>query len=185
MYRMNKRNTDRAAVLLTQENKLFHTNDLALLWGMENRNTLYTTIKRYLQKGILFPIHKGFYAVVPLNKINPILLGMGLLHQYGYLTTESVLIEEGLIHQDIGYITYVSSISKRFNIGNEKFLVRKMQDRYLYQTEGIIDGGEYKKATPERAIADLLYFNPSYHIDERQLIDWEKVKFIQKEVGFR
>ena len=35
-------------VLLKQDQKVFHTQDLALLWGIINKNTLYTTIKRYL-----------------------------------------------------------------------------------------------------------------------------------------
>ena len=65
MYKINK--------LLQAPTKLFHTQDLALLWGISNRNTLYTQIKRYVQKSILHPIHKGFYATV-----NPDRIGFGL-----------------------------------------------------------------------------------------------------------
>jgi len=56
MYKINK--------LLAAKQEVFHTNDLALLWDIRNRNTLYTTIKRYVAKGTLIPIHKGLYARV-------------------------------------------------------------------------------------------------------------------------
>lgn len=37
MYRIDK--------LLKANQKLFHTKDIYLLWGITNKNTLYTTIK--------------------------------------------------------------------------------------------------------------------------------------------
>jgi len=39
-------------------------------------------------------------------------------------------------------------------------------------------------ATLERAAADMLYFNPKYHFDVRESIDFKKVETIQKEVGY-
>ena len=63
MYRINN--------LLKQKNELYQTQDLGLVWGIAKRNTLYTTIKRYEQRGILIPIHKGFYSTIPLDQINP------------------------------------------------------------------------------------------------------------------
>jgi len=44
MYRINE--------LIKLDRKIFHSNDLAIAWGISNKNTLYTTIKRYVQKGI-------------------------------------------------------------------------------------------------------------------------------------
>jgi len=171
-------------VLLKQDRKLFHTKDLALLWRIDNLNTLYTTIKRYVQKGILTPIHKGFYATVPVDQIDPMELGMGYLHQYAYVSTESVLFDHGVIFQKSDYITLVGQISKKFMIGNSHYLVRKMADVYLFQTTGITANMKgIRTATLERAVADILYFNSHYHFDNRRAVDWLGVKKIQKEMN--
>ncbi len=176
MYRIN--------ILLKQKRKLFHTRDLALLWGNPAPNTLYTTIKRYVQKGILISVHKGFYSVMPLSKIDPVALGISYIHTYAYLSLESILIKEGIMFQAGENITLVSNVSKKFSVGSNKYLVRRMKDEFLYNTSGII-GNYIRKATPERAVADMLYFNPSFHFDNPKAIDWQKVKQIQKEVGYR
>lgn len=171
--------------LIKQERKLFHTKDLALIWGIENTNTLYTLIKRYVKRGVLTPIHKGFYSTVPLEKINPIVLGISFLHHFAYLSCEYILSQEGVIFQQSSYITLVSSISKKFAVGNHQFLVRKMRDESLYNPSGIEKESNYQKAGLERAVADLLYFNPHYHFDNPKNIFWKKVKSIQEEVGFK
>lgn len=172
-------------ILLKQEQKLFHTNDLALLWGLKNLNTLYTTIKRYVQKGILFRIHKGFYSTVPPAEIDPRRLGVGFLHAFTYLSCESVLASAGVIFQEGKYFTLVADVSRKFNVGGAGFLVRKMKDEFLYQSAGILEESEVKTASPERAVADMLYFQPAYYFDNPAAVDWVKVKKIQKEVGFK
>src|SRR3989337_2417083 len=60
MYKIDK--------LIKSGENLFHTNDLALLWQTANRNTLYTTIKRYTDKGILIPVQKGLYFTISGNQ---------------------------------------------------------------------------------------------------------------------
>lgn len=172
MYRIDR--------LLKLNEKLFHTQDLALIWGIKNKNTLYTTIKRYVQKGILIPIHKGFYSTVSLEKIDPVRLGIGYLHTFAYLSCESVLIKEGVIFQKENYITLVSSVSKKFSIGGHNFLVRKMKDEFLYNDCGIEEKEGIKTASLERAVVDILYFNPNYYFDNPRKINWKKVKKIEK-----
>jgi len=172
----------RIDTLLKQDKKLFHTSDLALLWQIKIPNTLYTTIKRYVQKGILSRIHKGFYSTVPIEKLNPVELGIGCLHNFAYLSTESILQENGVIFQTSDYITLVSNTSKKFTVGAYSYLVRKMKDEFLYQSVGVIERDSIRAATLERAVVDLLYFNPSFHFDNRKIINWKSVKKIQKEV---
>lgn len=172
-------------ILLKQNRALFHTNDLALLWNIPNRNTLYTTVKRYVKKGVLHRIHKGFYATRPLGNIDPVQLGVSYLHTYAYLSTESVLNKEGIIFQKIGYLTLLSTVSKKFTVGNHSFLVRKLKDDFLYKSAGIDEKNGVKIAHTERAAADLLYFNPRYHFDHPNKINWKRVREIQKEVGYR
>lgn len=176
MYRIIELNrTDR---------KIYHSNDLALLWKIANKNTLYTTIKRYVQKGVLVPIYKGLYATVPISQLDPMEIGKAIIHRYTYLSTESVLAQEGIISQITYAHTFVSSISKRVSVGDISFRFRKLKDEYLFNPAGILNRGGNLIATPERAVADMLYYNPKTHFDFSESIDWGKVKEIQKEIGY-
>jgi predicted transcriptional regulator of viral defense system len=176
--------TNKSSILLKDGRCLYHVQDLAVLWNINNSNTLHTTISRYIRRGVLNNIYKGFYSTKPLSEINPLLLGLTSIHRYGYLSTESVLIEEGVIFQDIKYITIVSNISKRFQINKNNFLVRKMQEVYLKNKTGVLLKNGIRRATLERAVADLLYFNPDYYLDNTKNINWKKVKEIQKIIGY-
>lgn len=176
MYRINK--------LLGQNQKLYHTNDLAILWGIKNRQTLYMTISRYLDRGILFHVYKGLYAVVPISDLDPIELGKAIIHRYTYLSTESVLAQAGIISQIVYDYTFVADCSKRIQVADWSFRFRQMKDEYLYHPSGISGHESGLTATPERAVADILYYNPQYHFDVPGLINFDKVRAIQEEVGY-
>jgi hypothetical protein len=152
MYRINE--------LIKVDRKIFHSNDLALLWNITNKNTLYTTIKRYLQKGVLIPIHKGLYSTVPLSQLDPLDLGKAIIHRYTYLSTESVLVQAGVIAQATYAYTFVSNQPKKVSIGTLWFLFRQLKEVYLNNPIGILNQNGVFSATTERAAADMLYFNP-------------------------
>ena len=177
-----KKHMNKIAILLKQNRNMFHTADLALLWKIDNKNTLLTTIKRYVRKKVLYRVHKGFYTTMPIVEIDPIELGLGYLHRYAYISTESVLSEAGIINQEINKITFVSSVSKKFELSGREYVARKMVDKYLYNDVGVRKMGNVNKASVERAVVDLLYFNPKAFIDNKQLVDWDKVKEIKKEM---
>ena len=176
MYRLSE--------LIQLDRKVYHSNDLAILWDIPNKNTLYTTIKRYVQKGLLIPIYKGLYSTVPLSQLNPLELGKAIIHRYTYLSTESVLAQAGIIAQTTYAYTFVSSLSKKVTVDSISFRFRKLKDEYLYNPVGIINQSGNFVATTERAVADMLYFNPRYHFDFPENIDFEKVKRIQEDVGY-
>ncbi len=183
--RMLTNKTDnRIKILLEDGRSIYHTQDLAVLWRISNENTLYKTISRYIKKGLLKSIHKGFYSTLPIEKLDPFYLGVMALKRYGYVSTESILKENGVIFQDIKYITLVSDISKRMKIKYYSFLVRKMKEDYLYNPAGILFSGSIAKASLERAVADMLYFNPHYYFDNEKSIDWKKVKEIKNTIGY-
>jgi hypothetical protein len=176
MYKLKK--------LIRSDRYIYHTNDLAILWNITNKNTLYTTIKRYVQKGVLIPIYKGLYSTVPVSELDPLALGRAFIHRYTYLTTESVLAHAGIISQPTYAYTFVSSLSKKMSVGSFSFLFRKLKDKYLFNSTGIINNDSNFIATTERAVADMIYFNPKYHFDFVESIDFEKVQQIQKEIGY-
>jgi hypothetical protein len=177
MYRINE--------LVSLDRKLFHTNDLATLWGISNRHNLYMTITRYIDRGVLFPIYKGLYAIVPLSYLDPLDVGRAIIHRYTYLSTESVLAQAGIISQAVYDYTFVSDRSKRVSVGPWSFRFRKLRDEFLYHPAGIIDRDGLLIASAERAVADMLYYNPRYHFDGSAIIDFEKVKLLQAEIGYR
>jgi hypothetical protein len=48
---------------------------------------------------------------------------------------------------------------------------------------GLTLRGSIYQATPERAVVDLLYFNPHAHLDAPKLCDWRRVRAIQRALG--
>ena len=176
MYRINE--------LVKFDRKLYHTNDLAVLWGIANKNTLYTTIKRYVQKGILIPVYKGLYSTIPLSSLNPLELGKAIVHGYTYLTTETVLSQAGIISQAVYDYTFAANLSRHVSVGQWSFRFRQLKNDYLYHPGGITNQNGMFIASTERAVADMLYFNPKYHFDVPQAIDFDTVKTIQKEIGY-
>lgn len=160
MYNINKQN-----MLFTSGQKLFHTQDLALLWGITNKNTLYTTIKRYIKRDILFKVIKGLYSTVPISKIDKYILGSALIHRFCYISCETVLVSTGVINQDIIPVTFVSSISLRISFNGVDYIYRKMKPELLFNSDGVEKKDGYFMATKERAVSDMIYFNPKYYFD--------------------
>ncbi len=179
------KNLNRFAELAKLGEVVFHTGDLANLWRISNKNTLYTTIKRYVEHDLLFRIHKGFYAIKDPKNIDPLLLGVKAMHGNVYVSTETILAEEGVIQQHIPAITLISTLSKRFSVAGHEYQSRQLTDSFLYQSKGITTlANGVRKANRERAIADLLYFNPHAYFDAEKRIDWKKVRSLQKEIAY-
>lgn len=172
----------RIALLAEKSEKVFHTEDLANLWNIQNKNTLRVTLKRYVEGGLFCRIYKGFYSLFPIGELDPVLIGAKALHQFCYLSTETVLYREGYISQIIDYYTFVSSKSSKFIIGGRKFKSRQLDEKYLYNSEGVFLNNEVKIATVERSICDILYFNPNYHFDRP--LDWRKIRSMQRKIGY-
>ncbi|MDD4026905.1 MAG: hypothetical protein PHO75_01785 [Candidatus Shapirobacteria bacterium] len=174
---------DKIGVLIQQPQKLFHTSDLKVIWGVLNQNTLHKTIARLVKKGILINIQKGFYSIVPLNQLDPVEIGFRAINHFSYLSTESVLSKNGIINQSPSKITFISSIPANFILNENSYLVRQLKPQCLNNTIGIIqnDKGVFIADT-ERAVADMLYFQPNYHFDAYNLINWSLVKNYQKQI---
>ena len=67
--------------LAQMDEDIFHTQDLANLWQINNKNNLYTTLYRYVQKGLLNRIQKGMYSLKDTKYLDPNLLGIKFLNQ--------------------------------------------------------------------------------------------------------
>jgi predicted transcriptional regulator of viral defense system len=156
---------DKLNLLLRSGQSLFHTQDLALLWRIENRNTLYTTIKRYVKNGTLIQITKGLYSKIPIAEVNKYAIGTALIHRFCYVSCETVLAQEGVINQSIPSITFVSSVSLKIEFNRTLYVYRKSKPEILLNSDGVERKDGYFIASRERAISDMLYFNPKYYLD--------------------
>lgn len=176
---------DKISSLIQQNQRLFHTSDLKTLWNIQNSNTLYQTISRLVKKNILFTVQKGFYSIVPIDKLDPIEIGFRSINSFCYLSTESVMANNGVINQSPDKITFVSNRSASFTVNNVNYLVRQMKPQCLNNTLGITqnDKGIFIADTT-RAICDMLYFQPTYSIDADNIIDHKLLKNYQSQINY-
>ncbi len=165
MYKI--RNTSKQAILLKQDKKIFSLNDLTVLWGIENRGTLTTTIRRYKERSILYGLKKGLYSVLPIEKLDVYELGCALCGSFSYVSTETVLVNEGIIMQALNAVTLVGQKNMTFTIGDNYYICRYLNPKFLVNRVGIDDTLRYSVATKERAISDMLFFNPKYYFDNK------------------
>ena len=172
----------RIALLARTGQSFFHTDDLAVLLKIRNANTLRVLLHRLTAAGILYRVQRGLYSILPPEKMDPTLLGSACLHRFAYLTTESVLRDEGYILQSGDAVTFVSDVSRRFDILGQRIISRRVHSRFLHNQEGVQWNGEIFRALPERAIADMLYFDPWYHFDRP--VAWKKIRALQEHVGY-
>lgn len=177
-----KKQYDRLSILLKQEQRIFHTQDLAVLWGISNKNTLYRTINRYINKGVLYSLYKGLYSTLLPDQLNVQQLALKAIHGYGYLSCETVLSQEGLINQLSEDVNVVSHQSRRLLLNNTRVRTRQLTDKFLYHPAGIQEKNGVRIATPERAIADMLYLNPRFSFDAP--VNWRAVQELQQEIGY-
>lgn len=159
---------------------IFRVSDLAKIWQIENRSSLLVTLKRYVDQGLIYRLHRGLYSLKKIEELNPVLLGSKVFNDYCYLSGETVLSRCGVIFQKINYLTFIGGSSKRINLGPYSYYFRKLKKDYLYNDFGVNKNNEISEASLERAVADILYFNPNYHFDNLEVINWDRVREIQK-----
>jgi predicted transcriptional regulator of viral defense system len=178
------RNTDKQKILLQTDQRIFKTSDLALLWDIQNRNTLTKTIQRYIDRGILFRIYKGLYSTLPIDNLNKYEVGCAIGGPFSYISAESILAKEGIIFQDIKKVTLFGKKQKETTVGDTTYLCRYLNDRFLLNRSGIKDNKGYSVATVQRALADLRHVNPKFFVDNNLSIDEEEVINLSKEIGY-
>lgn len=177
VYRMNKQ------ALLTNSNLLlFHTGDLSTIWGTKSANTLYTTIKRFVQTNKIFRIQKGLYSLIKPEKVDPLLVSRKLIKGYCYLSLETVLFQSGFRSQRPFHYSFVGEKCLILDWNDINVKSHQLADKFLYNdTETFIENN-IRQAKPLRAICDALYFNPLAHFDKD--INWKEVTELQNEIGY-
>ena len=187
MYSINKQDNKKVANIKQNrflsiaklKDSVFHVSDLARIWGVNNRQTLLVSLKRYVDSGLIYRLYKGLYSIKPVSELDPLFLGAQAINNYCYLSAETILAKHGVIFQQVNYITFIGDKSRRFKIGDNNYYCRQLKEDFLYNDIGVNKTGKFNFATLERAVADILYFNPKYHFDNPSKINWTEVKKIQ------
>lgn len=157
---------------LYQSSKTILTNkDIALIWQETNENNLKSKIAYYAKQGSLLKLTRGIFAK---NKnYNPKELATSI-YAPSYISFETVLREEGLIFQHYDTIFVASKWTKTIKVDKRAFTFRKLKDKVLYNSTGIVNRDNFSIAAPERAFLDMIYLFPEYHFDNFSGINWEK-----------
>lgn len=179
MYRMNKSQS-----LIETPKNIFTTKDLAVVWNIQDKNTLWTTIKRYVADAKLYRIRKGLYSKLPTTKLNNYEVACALCGPLSYITLETVLCEAGAMYQDVTSTVLAGQKSQTIKVGDKVIRCKQLKPEYLVNRTGIKDMETFSQATPERAMADLLYYKPKYYLDNPLAVDQKKVQEIKREVNY-
>jgi len=182
MYRINK--DRKIQSLLQTPQKIFTANDLAVLWGIKNKNNLWKTLSRYADSGILIRIHRGLYSKVPIEALKEEELGCALMGPFSYVSLETVLARAGILFQEIYGVTLVGQSTKEYEIAGTRYICKQMKNSVLLNRAGIQDLPTYSIASSERAAIDLEYYNSAYYLDNPEGLDSEELKKIQKEMEY-
>jgi hypothetical protein len=150
----------------------FRLNEIALLTGLVEFDSLNQKIHYLVKKGELLNLRKGIYALSDYSKQEL----ASKIFTPSYLSLDYVLQKEGVIFQYDSSFTSVSYLSRAIEIEGTVFRFRKIKNEILVNNTGIIlqnDG--VCIATKERAFLDYIYLNGESYIDNPSILDKKSV----------
>lgn len=160
--------------LLTSGKKVFTTDDLAVLWGINERRKLIERIKYYLREGRLTSVYKGVYAYGDYSSLE---LAQKLV-PLSYISLYTAAQHHGLTFQYYSTVFCVSLKSKKYDIDGQTFEYRKIKESAFYNDLGLEKSQGYTMANEERTICDLLYVFPDFAFDNLKKVDTSLLKQI-------
>jgi hypothetical protein len=172
MYSSRKNNTNIVLSIYRDKRTVFRLNDIAMLIGETNFQSLNKKLNYYVSTGKLLNPRKGIYAKPDFDFAELACT----IYKPSYISLEYVLIKSGIIFQYDSRITSVSYLSRSIEITGTTYLYRKIKGEILLNTAGIIrQDNHINIASAERAFLDLLYLNTEYYFDNLKLINKQLV----------
>ena len=163
-------------IILTSNQHVFTTQDLALFWNLGDKKTLWNNIRYYLRTGKLIRLHKGVYATGEYSSYE---LCQKLITP-SYISFYTALSSHGVISQYYDTIHAMALVSKQITTKKQKFQYHKLKEIVFYNPLGITNNTTFRIASPERAVCDSLYLIPSLGFDKLGFIDPIKLKKISQ-----
>ena len=162
MYSSQKVNQDIVFAVYKDKRTVFRLNDIALLLGETNFQSINKKLNYYVRTGKLKNPRKGIYTKPDYN---PEELACTIFTPT-YISLEYVLQKSGIIFQYDSGITAVSYLSRSIEVRGKTFVFRKIKGEILVNTAGINRHENHVNiASPERAFLDLMYLNTEYYFD--------------------
>lgn len=162
--------------LITSGKKVFTTDDLAVVWQIDDRKKLKERIKYYLRKERLAHLHKGVYAY---GEFTPMDVAQKLV-PLSYISLYTTAQMHGLTFQYYSTIFCMSLKSKKFDLDGQKYEYHKVKETVFYNALGQVNEGRYTIANKERTICDLLYVYPGFSFDNLKGVDVELLRKIAR-----
>ncbi|GFP19283.1 hypothetical protein HKBW3S03_00788 [Candidatus Hakubella thermalkaliphila] len=161
----------------------FTVADLEKILGM-GRNSLYVTLNRLVEGGVLVRLRRGAYQ--------PEFQSLGLekvaneLYYPSYLSFESALSRYGILSQIPYSLTFATTRrSKKLTLTGREVEYRQLKEDYFFGYT--LENGLYI-AEPEKAVLDQLYMltkgRATSDISEWSLVGLKKSKFLQYSKSF-
>lgn len=165
--------------LLTSSQNIFTTQDLATIWGISEKKSLYDSIKYYLRKGSLKRIHKGIYSI---KKFTSFEVSQKIITP-SYISFYTALAFHGISFQLDTSIHSMALKSKKLSVNNEQYVYHKLKDAVFFDSLGVKDMTTHYIAGPERAVCDSLYLVPELAFDNLKMIDFNLLRKTSKIYG--
>ncbi|MBL7113007.1 MAG: hypothetical protein ISS19_13800 [Bacteroidales bacterium] len=141
---------------------VFRLNEIALLVGETNFQSLNKKLNYYVRTGKLQNPRKGIYTKPDYD---PEELACSI-YTPSYISLEYVLQKSGIVFQFDSRITSASYLSRSTEVKGRTYLYRKIKGEILVNTTGINrQDNHINIASAERAFLDLMYLNTEYYFD--------------------
>lgn len=150
---------------------VFRLNDIAMLTGITDFQSLNKKLNYYIHKGKLQNPRKGLYAK---PQYNPEELACSI-YTPSYISLEYVLQRAGVIFQYGEGITSVSYLSRKIEVEERSYQYRKIKMNILLNTLGITRRDNLNIATPERAFLDQVYLEKKLYFDDLHSLDKDRI----------
>ena len=158
--------------LYNDSRTVYRLNDIAMLLGETNFESLNKRLNYFVRTGKLLNPRKGIYSKTAYNTEELACR----VYTPSYISLEYVLQKSGVIFQYNSQISSVCYLSRSIDIEETTFVYRKIKDEILVDTTGIIrNENGVNIATAERAFLDLLYLDGEYYFDNLNQINEELI----------
>ena len=173
MFSSSKTRNDIVLAVYREARTVFRLNDIAMLVGEENFQTLNKKLNYYVRTGKLENPRKGIYTKPKYSEEE---LACSIFAP-SYISLEYVLQKSGIVFQYDSRITSVSYLSRNIEAGKQKFVYRKIKGSALVNTLGITRHSNHINiATAERAFLDIMYLDKNCDFDNLNPLNRELVQ---------
>jgi len=150
---------------------------------------------RWEKQGLLIKLRNGYYAFADIASTSGFAhYAASKIYKPSYISLRTALAFHGIIPETANEITSVSSLkTSTYENSLGTFSYKKIKPSLMFGYDAVEKNGfTFFMASPEKAILDLLYLEPSYNFKKemRNLrLDWKKLnsfaKKFKKKVIFR